>query len=303
VVALSMPAVTVAIATADRAEALERCLASVALGTRTPDEIVVVDQSRGSATRVVTDAAALPVTYIADTGRGLGRAQNLAFAAATWPVIAVLDDDCVADERWIESIAATFATDPELAGLAGRVLPLEPAPPGTVAISTRPSTIRRRFGFTLEPWNVGSGNNFALRRDWFERIGGCDERLGPGAEGRGGLDLDLFYRLLRAGGPMVYEPSVLVFHETKPRHERVSRRAAYGYGMGAAAVFRHRERDPRAYGLLRTWIAYRIRLLARALVQRRLRSVHEELLMLGGTARGVLFALRHDVASPPGGTS
>lgn len=301
-VALSMPAVTVVIATADRAEALERCLASLALGMRAPDEIIVVDQSRGTATRAVTDAAPLPITYLADTGRGLGRAQNLAFAAATGPVVAVLDDDCVADERWIESIAETFASDPGLAGLAGRVLPLEPAPPGTVAISTRPSTVRKTFGFTLEPWNVGSGNNFALRRDWFERIGGCDERLGPGAEGRGGLDLDLFYRLLRAGGAMVYEPAVLVFHETKPRGERVARRANYGYGMGAAAVFRHHEHDPRAYALLRTWLAYRARLLARACVRGRLRSVYEEMLMLGGTLWGVVFALRHDIAKPRSST-
>jgi GT2 family glycosyltransferase len=302
VTAPSMPAVTVAIATADRAEALERCLASLASSVQTPDEIVVVDQSRGTATRAVTEAAALPVTYVVDTGRGLGRAQNLAFAAATGPVVAVLDDDCVADERWIASISETFSADPELAGLAGRVLPLEPAPPGTVAISTRPSTVRRTFGFTLEPWNVGSGNNFALRRDWFERIGGCDERLGPGAKGRGGLDMDLFYRLLRAGGTMVYEPAVLVFHETKPRRERVMRRTNYGYGMGAAAVFRHHEHDPRAYGLLRTWLAYRARLLVRAFAQGRLRSVYEEMLMLGGTLSGVVFALRHDTAKPRSST-
>jgi GT2 family glycosyltransferase len=289
-----MPAVTVAIATADRPEALERCLRSLAGGVTLPAEVVVVDQSKGDATRTVADNAELPVTYLADTGRGLGRAQNLAFAAAQTPVVAVLDDDCVADPDWVATIAALFAADPGLAGLAGRVLPLEPASPGTVAISTRPSTVQQSFGFTLQPWNVGSGNNFALRSEWFARIDGCDERLGPGAAGLGGLDMDLFYRLLRAGGRMSYEPSVLVFHETKPRRERVTRRAAYGFGMGAAAILRRQDPDPKAGAMLRTWVWYRLRLLGRAIAQRRLRSAHEELLMLGGTARGVVFALRRE---------
>jgi GT2 family glycosyltransferase len=287
-----MPAVAVAIATADRPKALERCLESLAAGATLPAEVVLVDQSRGEATRAVADASPVHVTYLRDTGRGLGRAQNLAFAAASCPIVAVLDDDCVADERWVSTIGTTFADDPELAGLAGRVLPLEPAPPGTVAISTRPSTIRRTFGFTLEPWNVGSGNNFAISGEWFNRIGGCDERLGPGAAGQGALDMDLFYRLLRSGGRMVYEPSVTVFHETKPRRERVTRRSAYGYGMGAAAVLRRRDPDPRAFALLRTWVRYRLQLLGRAIAERRLRSAHEELLMLAGTARGVVFGLR-----------
>lgn len=287
-----MTGVAVAIATADRPDAVERCLDSLAGGTRLPDEVVVVDQSTGDATASVVKAAPVPVAYLRDAGRGLGRAQNLAFAAAAAPVIAVLDDDCVADEHWLEAIADLFGADGELAGLAGRVLPLEPSLPGTVAISTRPSTLRRTFGFTLEPWNVGSGNNFALRADWFARIGGCDERLGPGAAGQGGLDMDLFYRLLRAGGRMAYEPSVLVFHETKPRRERVVRRGAYGYGMGAAAVLRHRDPDPRAFAMLRSWLRYRARLLGRALVERRFRSAHEEVLMLAGTVRGIAFGLR-----------
>lgn len=293
-----MPAVTVAIATADRQEALERCLHSLAEGATLPTEVVVVDQSTGDATRAVADASLLHVTYLRDSGLGLGRAQNLAFAAASCPVVAVLDDDCVADERWVSTIATTFAEDPDLSGLAGRVLPLEPAPPGTVAISTRPSTVKRTFGFTLEPWNVGSGNNFAISSEWFDRIGGCDERLGPGAAGRGAVDMDLFYRLLREGGRMVYEPSAIVFHEMKRRRERVTRRSAYGYGMGAAAVLRRRDPDPRAFAMLRTWVRYRLRLLGRAVAERRLRSVHEELLVLGGTARGVVFGLRQGRATP-----
>jgi O-antigen biosynthesis protein len=296
----STPAVTVAIATAYRPEELERCLKSLARGARRPDEVVVVDQSTGGETRAVASSVAIEVTYLADRGRGLGRAQNIGFAAASAPVVAVLDDDCVADEHWLETIAELFDADAGLAGLAGRVLPIEPAPPGTVAISTRPSTVRRTFGFTLEPWNVGSGNNFAIRADWFARVGGCDERLGPGAAGQGGLDMDLFYRLLRAGGPMAYEPSVLVFHETKPRRERVARRGAYGFGMGAAAVFRHRDPDPHALAMLRTWLGYRVRLLGRALVQRRLRSAHEEVLMLAGTLRGIVFGLRNRKAEQRG---
>ena len=77
-----MPAVTDAIATADRPKALERCLQSLAAGATLPDEVVLVDQSRSGATRAVADASPVRVTYLRDSGRGLGRAQNLAFAGA-----------------------------------------------------------------------------------------------------------------------------------------------------------------------------------------------------------------------------
>jgi hypothetical protein len=142
---------------------------------------------------------------------------------------------------------------------------------------------------------VGSGNNFAMRREWFDRIGGGDERLGPGTPGRGGLDMDLFYRVLRAGGRALYEPAAVVRHEPVTRRGRLERRGPYGYGMGAACAIRLRERDSYALRLLAGWVALRARVLVASVLRGRPAALREEALVLGGTAAGLVHGLRQPV--------
>jgi hypothetical protein len=159
-------------------------------------------------------------------------------------------------------------------------------------VASRTSGVRRRFRGRTLPWNIGSGNNFALRREWFQRVGGCDQRLGPGTPGRGGLDMDLFYRVLRAGGTALYEPDAVVLHERAPRAGRLARRGPYGFGMGALCALRMRERDAYALPLLAGWVALRLRLAAAGLARGRLVAVREEALVLAGTAAGIGYGLR-----------
>jgi GT2 family glycosyltransferase len=285
---------TVAITTLDRPDALDRCLRSLAAGEVLPAEVVIVDQSPArTAEPVAAAAGGLPsVRYEADGGRGLGRGQNRAVGLAGNDHVAILDDDCVAAGRWVAVAERLLAAeDHELIG--GRVLPLPDERPGVVPVSSRISETPREFAGRVPPWDLGSGNNFAVRRSWFERIGGCDERLGPGSPGRGGVDMDLFYRLLRAGARGRYDPELLVHHEQKPREGRRSRRGDYGFGMAAACVLWLREaEDGRAAAVLGRWLSLRLKLLAAALLRRRWSSARDELLVLGGTARGVVHGLR-----------
>jgi GT2 family glycosyltransferase len=283
--------IAVAISTRDRADALRRCLESLGAGRLRPDEVIVADQSDGAETsRAVEEAHAggLPIRYVPARPGGLGAAQNDAVAATSSEIVAVLDDDCVADTSWLERIAGAFDAEPELALLAGRVLPLGPPSPGTYPVSSRVSTEAREFAGKQLPWHVGSGNNFAVRREWFERIGGCDERLGPGAPLLGGLDMDLFYRLLRAGGHARYEPAVLVLHERATREGRLSRRPAYGFGMAAAIAIWLRDGDRFAWKVLGAWLRMRSAFLLRALAKGRWQTVHEEALVLRGTMQGLV---------------
>jgi GT2 family glycosyltransferase len=290
----SISPIAVAIATLDRPEALERCLRSLAGGSTLPAEVVVVDQApERTAKPIVAGAERLPaVRYMHDQGMGLGRGQNLAVRAGTQAAVAVLDDDCVADAQWVETAHRLLDSDGlELVG--GRVLPLPDSRPGVVPVSSRTSEHRLEFRGRTAPWDVGSGNNFAFRREWFERIGGCDERLGPGSPGRGGLDMDLFYRLLRAGARGRYEPDLVVYHEQKNPEGRLVRRGSYGFGMAAACALWLREgRDRYALRVFGEWLVLRGRRLAAAVHHGRWRAAYEELLVLGGTALGVVHGLR-----------
>ena len=283
--------ISVAIATRDRPQALARCLESLRANRVQPAEVVVADQSSGPETGSVVAAAG--ARWVAGGSDGLAGGQNAAFRHATMPLIAVLDDDCVADAGWIEELERAFAADPELALVGGRVLPLPAAGERAVAVASRTSTKRREFSRPSAPWHVGSGNNFALRRDWFERVGGSDERLGPGTPGQGALDIDLFYRVLRAGGRALYDPDAIVRHEPATRSGRLERRRPYGFGMGAACGLRLREGDLYAIRLLPGWLGLRVRVLAAALLARRWEALREEGLVLGGTAAGIVHGLRN----------
>jgi GT2 family glycosyltransferase len=287
-------AVSVAICTVDRPASLARCLESLASGWAHPADVVVVDQSsHGSARRIAEGLnGRLNVRYVPQHATGLGIGQNEAFRRTSSPVVAVLDDDCVADEQWIAEVGRLLDSASPIDVVGGRVLPLDDGGSGRYAVSSRTSTIARGFCDRARPWNVGSGNNFALRREWFDRVGGCDERLGPGSPGRGAVDMDLFYRLLRAGARVRYEPDLLVYHERKTRDERLARRVPYGYGMGAACATWLRQRDWYALRVLGAWFLFRAQLLSGALCGRRWLSAWEELLVLGGTMKGLVHGFR-----------
>jgi GT2 family glycosyltransferase len=289
VTASSPHRLSVAIATLDRPDKLARVLDSLAAGERLPDEVIVVDQSQGSDTREVVEAARgrLPLLYRHSSHRGLARNRNVAIRHATSPYLAFTDDDCVADPGWVRAIAQTFAVPDSPDAVSGRVLPLGPETPGTFAVSSRVSTCRADHTGRARPWEAGTGGNLAVRVDWLRRIGGFDERLGAGAPLRAAEDIDLLYRLLVAGARVRYEPEVVVYHERQSAKRRLASRYGYGLGMGAFIGLRLSERDAYAPRLLLDWLTTRGFAVAGGLRWARWRRLREEALFLNGTVVGL----------------
>jgi GT2 family glycosyltransferase len=286
---------TLAIATRDRPETLMRCLDSIHAGCRLPGEIVVVDQSRASTTRDVLSryqAGPVRLVYIHQTQQGLSISRNTAAAQASRPVIIVTDDDCVAEVTWVANLERGFASAHAPAAITGRVLPLGPTAQGLYMIAPRTSTIRAEFYKRALPWLIGSGNNFSVRREWFLRVGGCDERLGVGSPGQAAEDMDFFYRLLKAGARIDYDPEVVVYHERQPLARRLATRRSYGFGMGALCGLWLRQRDAYGLYLLSRWLAGNSRALVGALARWDRPQVHQHTLSLFGSLAGLAYGLR-----------
>jgi GT2 family glycosyltransferase len=142
------------------------------------------------------------------------------------------------------------------------------------------------------PWFVGSGNNYAVKREWYTRLGGCDERLGVGSPGKAAEDMDLFYRLLRHGVCIRYDPDVVVYHERQSRERRLSSRWSYGYGMGAFCTLWLRQGDPYALYVLYRWLADHSGEFTRAIVKREWWEARQRGLSLRGTFQGLWYGLR-----------
>jgi GT2 family glycosyltransferase len=273
-----------------------RCVNAILAGRVLPAEVIIVDQSEDDATAALVArqdwGGRLPVRYISAPPRGLAASRNIAVAHASSSIIAFTDDDCVADEGWLAAIASAFDGPDHVAVVTGRILPLGPDRPGFYATSTRDGAVRALYRGRSLPWTVGSGGNTAVRREWLERVGGFDERLGAGTAGLAGEDTDLLYRLLCAGATVCYEPDALVLHERKESDRHLATRPAYGFGMGAFCALSARRRDAYALWMLGRWGVDRARRLAGGCVRRQWRRVREELLMLRGAWSGLTYGAR-----------
>jgi GT2 family glycosyltransferase len=286
---------TAAIATLDRPDALLRCLDGLLAGEVLPAEVLIVDQSRDDATRLAIEQrreSPVSIIYLHQERRGLSASRNAAVARASRPIVAVTDDDCVPDQGWIAAIERAFASSPPPDAVTGRVLPLGSDVPGLYAVSLRQGTARAEFSGKVVPWLVGTGGNFAVKREWLDRVGSYDERLGAGSPGQAAEDAELMYRLLCAGARIRYEPDALVYHERQGGARRMRSRWTYGHGVGAFCSMWLRRRDPYALHMLAHWLLDQSRELARAVRRREGRQIQERWLILQGTMRGLIYGLR-----------
>lgn len=270
---VEFPSLTVAICTKDRPENLARCLESLTkLQIPASDdpcfEILVVDNAP-SDQRTQKLVVSLPgVRYILEPKPGLNFARNRALAAARGELLAFLDDDVTVDRKWLNGLRLMWAENPDAAAFTGLVLPYELVTEAQILFEQR-GGFRRGFekirygqilpGNPLYPCGAGifgAGCNMAFCRKVLLQLGGFDEALDTGAPLPGGGDLDIFYRVIRAGYPLAYEPEYLVFHQHRQEYERL-RHQYWSWGLGFMAfVFKSYQNDPSQRPQLRRLIGW-----------------------------------------------
>jgi GT2 family glycosyltransferase len=292
---------TVAVCTKDGGERLAACLDSLVVAARVahdeaasgagesaPIELLVVDNaSSDDGTRRVAERYP-QVRYATEPAAGLDFARNRAVAEATGDVLAFVDDDVEVDRNYLVGLRRAWAEHPDAGCVTGLVLPFELATEAQVRFEQR-GGFRRGFeqlryhgptlaGNPLYPFGAGmfgAGCNMSFRRSLVVELGGFDEALDTGRPLPGGGDIDMFFQVVRAGWPLVYEPGAVVRHKHRREHE-VLRRQYYTWGTGFMAfVTKWRAlvaREDRATidRLLRWWfLRYQPGMLARGLLGRK----------------------------------
>ena len=240
--------VSVIIPTCGRPDDLRRCLASlVAQQTRHKLELVVVDNSPSSPAGGEVVREFPGVRMIAESRPGLSFARNTGIRHATGEIIVATDDDVTAPETWIEKLVAPFVR-PEVAAVNGHVLPAELETEaqcrfeaygglgkGFTAFEANGTWFRTRRA-AVPTWGLGATANAAFRAEVFSdpAIGLLDEALGAGTPTGCSEDTYLFYKLLKAGHTIVYEPSAFVWHRHRATMASL-RRQIYAYSKGHVA--------------------------------------------------------------------
>ena len=238
-----LPTVSVIVPVMDRADELRRCLESVQR-LRYPKErleVLVVDDGSSDDGPAVARALGAVVIPSGGRGRGPAAARNVGAAAARGELLAFMDSDCVASERWLCELVEAFA-DPSVAAVGGRV------------DGMRSSSALDRYEARMSSLSLGArgraaqlGNdtfylpscNLLVRRRPFQEVGGFREELHV-AE-----DVDLSWRLRDRGHAIAYVPRGAVEHEHRNRlGPFLRRRFEYGTSEGVLDVL-HPERRKR----------------------------------------------------------
>jgi cellulose synthase/poly-beta-1,6-N-acetylglucosamine synthase-like glycosyltransferase len=221
---------------------------------------------------------------ISETRSGVSYARNAGIISSRGDIVVTVDDDVTMSPDWLEKLVGHFAR-PEVLIVTGNVLPLETITPAARLFETYGGLGRgeklfevnqrwfNRFRFRAVPtWELGGTANAAFRSSGFgdPSMGMMEETLGPGMPTGVGEDTYLFYRWLKAGATLVYEPSAFVWHKHRAELPAL-RHQIYNYSKGHVAyhlVTLVRDGDLRAlfrlaFGLPITHLARIVRRLPR----------------------------------------
>jgi len=242
-------AVSIVIPTCNRPDDLRRCLAAVrAQRTSRRVEVIVIDNrpGPGSPTRAVAGEFA-DVVFIEEPRPGLSYARNAGFAVASGAIVIAIDDDVTVPEGWLERLVAPFAR-PEVMVVTGHVLPVELETESQCRFEIYGGLGKgftrfevngewfRSLRTAVPTWKLGATANAAFRASLFTNpaIGVLDEALGAGMPTGCSEDTYLFYKVLKAGHTIVYEPTAWVWHRHR-RDPAALRRQIYAYSKGHVA--------------------------------------------------------------------
>ena len=229
----ALPLITVAVCTRDRPDDLRLCLEALRQLNypRSALDLLVVDNAAAtSATETLVHGILPEARYVREPRPGLDWARNRAIQEARGALIAFTDDDVIVDPGWLRAIAEGFVDDPDVMAITGLVVPWE--------LETEAQHLFELYGGfgrgferrwrrydrqDPDPANApygagryGTGANMAFRRALFDAIGPFDPALDVGTLTNGGGDLELFFRALKEGYTLLYEPRAIVRH----RHRR-----------------------------------------------------------------------------------
>jgi len=217
--------VSVVVATKGRIDSLNRLLNSLcqvgATDTISYEVIVANNATDKSLARRVDDlvvqfsnraSCASHTVRVRNVGKAI--ATNAAIRVASGKILAFLDDDVAVCSGWLMAVAEFFR-DSAFAAMQGTII----LPPESENDPELQRLYNRYRTICLFPPRPGvqeidtlTGANMAVRRDWLDKIGLFDVRLGPGQSGTSD-DTELAERIIEAGGRIGCAPDAVVYHE------------------------------------------------------------------------------------------
>ena len=225
------PKVTVAVPTLAAGEVLEACLRALESQTVDEFEVVVIDNSGTGRVQASSSHTSPRVRVIANQRNvGFGAAVNQAFRASAAPYLATLNDDAVADPRWLETLLADAEAHPVTGMFASEVRLAGTGTLDSAGMLIASDGSSKQRGHGAPPAHLTNANDVLFpsgsaalyRRAMLEKIGLFDESFFLYCE-----DTDLGLRAQWAGWGCRYVPGAIVEHRYSHSAGRASPLKAY----------------------------------------------------------------------------
>jgi glycosyltransferase involved in cell wall biosynthesis len=230
------------------ARTLPACLAALARQEHPDYEVILVDNNSTDGSPEVIGAflaahPGLDARLVHEPIQGACAARNRGARQAKGEVIANIDPDCLPTPAWLAELAEAFA-DETAAAVAGNITCRAPENlyevfaglftlPGREAAEEHREYTLTRGGFATA--------NLAIRRSWFERLGGFDETINYRGVGIG-EDHDLLARLYQQGGRLRAIPGGTVVHWHRSTLRGILRQG-FLFGLAHALLTRYHGRQ------------------------------------------------------------
>jgi len=280
---------SIVLPTRDRPALLARACTGLLAAMGPDDELIVVDSASADPAAVAGVISDPRARVVRADRPGATVARNVGWQLARHDLVGFVDDDVEVQPGWADAFVAAWRDHPDASFITGRIR--IPEGQGTLAVAVKddpdPATFGRRDAGLL-----GHSASLAVPRSRLIEVGGFDEALGPGSRFREADDVDLFDRLLSAGGYGRYEPTADATHDQWRRiRQYVVLQHDYGYGSGArlSKLWRTDRARFRAAAYQDVW-RWGVMLVPRELAKRDWFRAFGSLLRVLGVVRGFVVA-------------
>ena len=182
---------------------IEATLKAVRAQTEPGLELIVADGNSTDSTVAISKKYADKI--VTETTRTIAAGRQKGARESSGDILLYTDADSIPDENWAKNLLEAFK-DEKVVAAFGSIEPLDASGFERVAITFTTNFLATLFNFIGLDYTYG--NNMAIRRSAFEKIGGFNIYIVT-AE-----DTDIVHRL-RTQGKVVFVPSAKVLYSTR----------------------------------------------------------------------------------------
>jgi len=245
---LTIVSVVICTYSRERLNDVVNCINSLKEQTLKPSEIILALDKNEALIDFYRSHMPSDIKIVVSEGTGLSNARNAGVKNARGDIIAFIDDDAIADKKWLENLVKNY-NDPLVIGAGGLIIPQWEN--------------RRPYWFPEElDWIVGCsykgfpkhktsirnpiGCNMSFRKYVFERAGYFKTNVGRfGRKLLAGEEMEFSVRALEEipASKIIYDPSAVVYHripESRAKIKYFLKRSFYE-GVSKALIVKSKQ--------------------------------------------------------------